>query len=110
MEGESFYRIRAVSEDGSVQYSRVVRVAGIGQVSDMVVFLNPARADQVSLWMTKKQAGMYNIKIINAKSQQVSNQMINFTGGTGKVKKMDALLATGLYRIDVTGPGAEKPF
>ena len=37
--------------------------------------------------------------------------MINFTGGTGKVKlKMDALLAAGLYRIDVTGPGAEKPF
>lgn len=109
MEGESFYRIRAVSEDGSVQYSRVVRVAGIGQVSDMVVFPNPARADQVSLWMTKKQAGMYNIKIINAKGQQVSNQMINFTGGTGKVKlKMDALLAAGLYRIDVTGPGAEK--
>ena len=93
-----------------MQYSRVVRVAGIGQVSDMVVFPNPARTDQVSLWMTKKQAGMYNIKIINAKGQQVSNQMINFTGGTVRSNENGRIIGSRLYRIDVTGPGAEKPF
>ena len=70
MEGRASKGSGAVSEDGSVQYSRVVRVAGISRVSDMVVFPNPARADQVSLWMTKKQAGMYNIKIINAKASR----------------------------------------
>jgi hypothetical protein len=68
---ENFYRVKAISNSGLVQYSPVVKVSGIEKQSSISVYPNPVINKSIQLSFTNKLGGNYSARLVNNLGQVV---------------------------------------
>ncbi len=103
---DNFYRIKAISIGGRVQYSAVVKVSQSKTTGGISIYPNPVTGKRLQLAFTEQQPGRYSISMINANGTinhlkdirlEQENQVV--------VIQLPAALASGIYHISITGPG-----
>jgi hypothetical protein len=101
--GDNYYRIKAVEKNGTAKYSNVVKVKIGGKGAGFTVYPNPIKGGVVSLQMSNIERGIYTVRIINNIGQEVANKTINHAGG-GATQTIDLgkSIATGTYNMQIT--------
>ena len=103
--GVEYYRIKAISKDGTIQYSSVARVY-IGDSKEGInIYPNPVAGNVFNLQMNNIVKGTYHVNIINTAGQIVESNSINHEAGSSTENVAIRKLASGVYTVSVTGEG-----
>ena len=106
---DNFYRIKALSVGGQIQYSPIVKVAPLKSIRSITVYPNPVSGKTIQIHMTDAVAGTYSLQLTNKLGQVVYNGTIQVN--TGSMVKSVALpneIASGNYQLNITEPDGTK--
>jgi len=109
VQGNNFYRIKAIDVSGAVKYSGIVKVilgkAGAG----ISISPNPVKGNTVNLQFTNQQAGVYNIRVINTTGQVVKSLLTKHAGGSSfESFTISSLIVSGVYQLEIIAPNKTK--
>jgi hypothetical protein len=102
---EHFYRIKANSIGGLVQYSAIVKVAGIkaSANSNISVYPNPVANKQMNVQFNNQATGNYGVKLINSNGSTVyqNNVTVN-SNNLVRTMPLQNNTAAGTYQLIIT--------
>ncbi len=103
---DNFYRIKAVSINGRVDYSSIVKVSADKQPASITINPNPVINRQVNVNFVKQVQGNYQLDLTAANGQLISTNLVAVQGRS-MVKQiyLKEDLAAGTYNLRITGPG-----
>jgi hypothetical protein len=99
----NYYRIKAISEVGTVSYSNVAKLSLNAQLSSYSLYPNPLKGSKVvNVSLTNVAAGKYTVTINNVLGQKVQEVAINHAGGTAShAITVNNTLAAGTYSVTI---------
>ena len=102
--GDNYYRIKAVSKDGTIQYSSIAKVTVGDKLVGINVYPNPIVSKQVNLMLMNLEAGNYNLGMYNSAGQLIMSQRIQHTGGSITTNiQLSGNLPMGVYQLRLAG-------
>jgi len=108
---DNFYRIRANSLGGQVQYSSIVKVSDLKLPGSITVYPNPVTDGQVNIRFVSQASGKYVVQINNAEGQLLYNGNVTINGSLQSQKiVLPSKTASGLYQLKVTAPDGSIHF
>ena len=100
VEGNNYYRIKAVSETGSVNYSNVAKVQLTVNSNQFTVYPNPLVGKTLNVSLGNVAAGKYVVSIYNVLGEKVNEQTISHSGGSAThAITINNTLAGGVYSL-----------
>jgi hypothetical protein len=103
--GDLFYRIKAISEGGQVQYSSIVKIGASKGTGIMLASPNPVENRQLTIRYDGVETGSYGLAMLNGAGQTVCSTKITISGATGtQTIPMGKLLSSGNYLLLITAP------
>ena len=103
--GYYYYRVRSVSEFTASAYSDIVKVKINKSTPAIYVFPNPVIENNIQLQMNNIPQGVYYIRLINSRGQEIINKFINHAPGTSTEQiKPGIKLLPGIYQLQLTAP------
>jgi hypothetical protein len=107
--GNNYYRIRSIEKDGTIKYSKVVKVTMEKVISSFSIYPNPIQHGVINLQFTDQPVGKYRLRLLNAAGATLFSETINYTGGTSvRVIEPGKYLPQGVYHIEILTPGGER--
>jgi hypothetical protein len=109
MQGATFYRIRAVENDGREEYSRKVTIAygntDNSGIPDITIFPNPVSTNgTIGLQTTNIPDGVYTVLLVNESGQAIFTTQLDHTeGNTVETITTNTSLQSGVYFMTITG-------
>ena len=101
--GNNFYRISALSKDGKLEYSAIVKINLSKGITGISIYPNPiARNGLLNLQLQNLNKGIYIISIYNQQGQRVLKQLIAHGGGNSVQPIALPKIAAGTYSIEVS--------
>lgn len=101
----NYYRIRAVSMNGTVQYSNIAHVLRKGKEPVVQVSPNPLVNQTVQIQYAHLPAGVYHIRLLNEAGQTIQSVPVSLDGAGSFRLPVDAPLAKGVYYLQLKGQG-----
>ena len=99
---DSYYRIKALSHDGKIQYSATVKVEALNLPPSISVYPNPVINKEMNLVFVNKAMGTYDIKITNKLGQVVYNgEVVVSTVIANKKISLADLKTAGIYQLTI---------
>ena len=99
-EADNYYRIKALSHDGHVIYSDIVKVEAVKKVSVISVYPNPVVNKKLMISFVNQQAGEYNIRLSNKLGQILYNGEIKVSGtNESRIIPLGDDFAAGTYQL-----------
>ncbi len=74
---DNYYRIKAISNNGQIQYSKIVKVASCFGGPGMTVIPNPVVENKFQIAFVNQQKGNYILQLINMPGQVIYNNKIH---------------------------------
>jgi hypothetical protein len=106
---DNFYRIKAISQDGQIQYSSIVKVSPQRSNPAIVVYPNPVQDRTIQLRFDNKEKGKYALQLINASGAVLFNGSVTIQQTTlVKAIALPASIAAGQYKLRLVGPFGEQ--
>ncbi len=104
-----YYRIKAISFDGTMQYSAVLKLkTENSKLETFGVSPNPVKDGMMTLQLGNLKKGRYTLSVYNAIGQRVLAMPIEHLGGSASQSiKLGSRLAAGVYKISL-GNGLEQ--
>ena len=101
----NFYRIKAVSIGGMIQYSNIVKITAMASLPSIKVFPNPVVDKIAYLNFSDVESGSYQVRIYNQIGQQVFNKKLIINAGTEIVTLLlNKAISSGNYKLEVFTP------
>lgn len=106
---DNFYRIRAVSTSGQVQYSAIVKVSPLKDQSTVSVYPNPVTGKIMNIRFLDQPEGNYSLQLSNIMGQIIYRNSIQVTG-TNMTKSigLDNSIPAGIYQLTVIAENGTK--
>jgi hypothetical protein len=102
--GNNYYRIKANSKNGEVQYSKIVKVNLTGGTADMVIYPTPLSGNSFTLQLNTVPKGIYQIRLTNSLGQHVWNKQLEHNGGSvAQTINLPQNITSGIYRVELKG-------
>ena len=109
VEGNNYYRIKAVSETGSVNYSNVAKVQLTVNSNQFTVYPNPLVGKTLNVSLGNVAAGKYVVCIYNVLGEKVNEQTISHSGGSAThAITINNTLAGGVYSLVIRESGSNQ--
>ncbi len=103
--GYYYYRIRSLSNNGVVGYSKVVKVKMNRSTNDLYVSPNPVTENNIQIQMNKMPPGVYRVRLISTIGQVLGNYSITHVKNMSKETiHLANRLAPGIYQLEITFP------
>ena len=97
----SYYRIKAVSETGAVNYSNVAKLT-TNNSPLITIYPNPLVGKTLNVQVTNVAAGKYVVSIYNVLGEKVAEQSIAHSGGSAThAITINNTLARGIYSVTI---------
>ena len=101
--GVSFYRIKAVANNGGFAYSKIVKVEAVAR-PHIQVYPNPVISNNVYLKSPGLKQGTYQLRIFDIRGKQIFQSVISHPGGpVVKAISLPAALLPGIYSMNISG-------
>ncbi len=98
----NYYRIKALSADGRVQYSSIVKVAPVQLFSSLAVYPNPVMKSKLQIQVTLAKEGNYKIQLFNMGGQLAFEKAMLIKAGVQKLNiDLPKYLSKGNYRLSL---------
>lgn len=101
-EGDNFYRIKALSLDGSIQLSEIVKVAAITNTSGISIYT--IEKNTIRLQFKDCTKGKYSVVLIGSNGAQQKMSDVNIADGNEAVNLELPVTAAGNYYIKILKP------
>jgi hypothetical protein len=102
--GDNFYRIKATSIGGQIQYSSIVKVAPIKVPSSISVIPNPVQNKTMQVHFAGMTEGNYQAQLFDARGLLVYSTAIAVSSSNmTKYLPMPSIIASGNYKLQVGG-------
>lgn len=99
-DGNNFYRIRSINQNGEATYSQIVKVTTGKQVPSVTLYPNVITNGKANLQLSNMPKGKYSVRLLNAAGQLMLTQQINHTGGSAtETIHMENIIAKGIYQL-----------
>ena len=101
---ENYYRIKATSLNGQVQYSAIVKVAPVAVTvtPSISVYPNPVEDKTMNLSFVNQASGTYQLQLINDLGQVMYSGSVKVNGTNDRKQvKLQTIKATGRYTLKV---------
>ncbi len=110
--GYNYYRVKSISNDGEIKYSRIVKVYLDKNKPSITVYPNPVKSGCINLAFNYMKSGHYAAKLYNSTGQLVfSKQLTLMPGSTTETLQLQTKMANGAYQLAITGQdGKRKTF
>ncbi len=100
--GDNYYRIKAISKDGSVQYSNIAKVTIGDRREGISIYPNPVVGKTMNVQLSNVAVGNYEVVLFNANGQQVMAQSLQHAGGSiTTTMNLPANLQSGIYQLKI---------
>jgi len=107
-EGNNYYRIKAVSETGAVNYSNIAKLT-TNNSPLTTIYPNPLVGKTLNVQLTNVAAGKYVVSIYNVLGQKVNEQTISHSGGSAiHALVINNTLAGGTYSVVIREAGSNQ--
>ena len=104
----NFYRIKALSRNGLIQYSPIVKVDEILAAGSITVYPNPVINKTLNLKMTSLDAGKYSLVVINSAGKPVYRNAVELNGAAVTRSFSLGNIASGAYFLVLTDAEGRK--
>ncbi len=106
--GTTYYRIRAIENDGKYLTSHIVSVKFDKAASSIRVFPNPVKGQSIHIYLKQIEKGDYAYSITNAGGKEVfSKKSANNGGSSSEILNLYQKLPQGIYFLKITGKNSE---
>ena len=106
--GNYYYRIKGISNDSIITYSKVMMVKIVNNKPGMYIFPNPVSNNVICLQMNATKAGIYYIKLYNNAGSLLYSSIMQGSGGYfSKLIEPKNLMSNGCYYLVVISPDGE---
>jgi hypothetical protein len=103
-EGNNYYRIKRVSKDGQISYTKIIRVV-VGKIATNIsVYPNPITDGSIHLKMFNMPTGVYAVKLTNSMGQAIFSGKIPHSENNTIEMISARHLAKGIYQLEVIKP------
>jgi len=100
--GVNFYRIRAISANGQIQYSNIVKVDPVKFSSGITVNPNPVQDNSIKILFRNQLKGNYKIQLINLIGQVIVNTNVNVDQTEFVyIVRPEKVLPKGVYQLTI---------
>lgn len=100
----NFYRVKAISKDGSFIYSSTVRISLSSTVQpEVIIAPNPVKNKTVQLQLNNIKTGIYTIRIFNTAGIEVAAKSIHHNGNNSSINIPSNNLQSGIYVVKLYG-------
>jgi len=105
--GNSFYRIRAVNNDGRVDLSSIIRLSNSGAADAVLsIYPNPSTNKQFNLQIEGLKAGRYQLLITDPSGRPIINNWVQLEDSfSGQQVQLPSGTAKGSYILKLSGAG-----
>ena len=98
--GNNFYRIKSIDNDGKLSLSRVVIVKTGEKNSKLHIYPNPVVGSTIAFQVSNLPRDRYSLQIYNNSGQLLYNELIQHKGGSiGQVFNIPASVKPGIYNL-----------
>jgi endo-1,4-beta-xylanase len=106
----NYYRIKATSNDGSIQYSNVAKLTThYSQLTTYSLFPNPVIGKAFNVQFTNAIAGKYVLSIYNVLGQKVNEQTISHNGVSDSYAfTLNNTMGSGVYDVAIREESSKK--
>ena len=95
-----FYRVKAISNDGTIQYSRIVKVNGFKSEAGISIYPNPVVDKVLQLQAFNLDGGLYKLQLINDMGQVIYRASIRMGSGNSRQNvQLGSGVAAGRYQL-----------
>ena len=109
VEGDNYYRIKAVSETGSINYSNVAKLTYNLSLTTYNLYPNPLTGKTLNVSLTNVASGKYVVSIYNVLGEKVAEQAIVHEGGSAThAITINNTLARGIYSVTIREEGSNQ--
>lgn len=106
---DNFYRIRAISRGGRIQYSPIAKIGAISTSGDIAIYPNPVVNKTMQLLISDQPAGKYALRLLAANGSQIALPSIQITEGAASLSvNLPANITPGIYKIQFICPSNNK--
>lgn len=103
----NFYRIKAISESGAINYSNVAKLT-TNNSPLTTIYPNPLVYKTLNVQLGNAVAGKYSVSVYNSIGQKVAEQTISHAGGSGTYAlNIDNAFAKGIYEVVIQEEGSK---
>ena len=104
VDGNNFYKIKAVEVSGNIKYSSIINVNIRKGKSNIVVNLSPVTNGVLNLRLLNEPKGTYNIRLFSNAGQLLYSNKFEHPGGSLVQKiQLSSKMTSGIYLVQVTG-------
>jgi type IX secretion system substrate protein len=105
IEGNNYYRIKSVSKDGKINYTKILKVVIGNLTANISVYPNPVTDGAIHLQMKNEASGVYGIKLMNSLGQVIFISKIAHAENNSTETISAGQLPKGIYQLEVIKPG-----
>ncbi len=106
LNGDNFYRVRAVSFGGQVQYSTIIKITSLKAAPSISIFPNPAVDRILQVKFINQPAGNYQVKLINKLGQVVYSNFVRVSSNIDlKFFDLGSKMTPGTYQLVMSMQG-----
>ena len=106
----TFYRIKAVSTDGTIAYSNIAKLTYNLQLTTYNLYPNPLVGKTLNVQLNNVTVGKYVVSIYNSLGQKVIEQAISHAGGNGTHSlNIESSIAKGVYNVVIQEVNSKEP-
>lgn len=106
--GDNYYRIKAISITGETKYSGVALVKEFVTGSSIYAYPNPVKNNNLNIVFANKPEGKYSLTLFNMQGVKVFSRDVTYTGGYANISvTLQSKFTAGAYQLQVTN-GKEK--
>lgn len=103
--GNYSYRIKSISNNGIVAYSKPVNIKVYNRTKAIAVINNPVNTNTIKLQLNDSKKGRYNIRLLNNDGQTITTSTIRYQGGSATVSVESSQdLISGSYQLQLISP------
>ena len=101
LSGDNFYRVKAISLSGRIQYSPVVRVVAPKTTQEISVYPNPVTSNTINIRYSQQTAGTYQARLYTIDGILLYNGSIQLSSNGVEAIILGAKPAAGSYQLEI---------
>jgi hypothetical protein len=104
----NYYRVKAISNDGQIQYSKIVKLDALNTENTIFVYPNPVKDNFINIQFENNLTGLYSIMLSDIAGKNIFNKNYNISVNKGSIKVvLPKKTVSGNYLLKIIQPNGD---
>jgi hypothetical protein len=104
----NYYRVKAISNDGQIQYSKIVKLDALNTENTIFVYPNPVKDNFINIQFENNLTGLYSIMLSDIAGKNIFNKNYNISVNKGSIKVvLPKNTFSGNYLLKIIQPNGD---